>query len=463
MKTNFNSRRWLSGLMVAGCAAGVGSAGTVSAEVSQADFDALKQLVLQLNDQVQTLRQTNQVVQQQHLQDQQEISALESRLAQTQQTASSAEQKSSAALAAQTTSVPRVPLDEATVNHNFQMLGDAEFKYYNTDHQHGSFALGDFAPIFLYRGGDNVLFEAGFDTTIGNNAQVAGGSGGYGTTFNLSFAQLDYVVNDYMTLCAGDLLLPLGTYAERGAGWLNKIPDDPLAVDELLPSSGVGAELRGAIPLGNAGKLLNYAIYGVNGPGSTDGTGQAGSLDLGGNVGLLSDGQTYANLHSDPSGGGRVAVFLPFKPHYDLELGVSGQTGEWDNLGNHLWTAGVLDAALHLGPNLEAKGEYIYTRYGTDDAGTINQKGWFTQVSYKLAGLNLELPLINNVELLGRYDNLREDYGSNGGPSNVHRYTAGFVYYLTNALLFEGDYEFINGNNPNYPTDQLILQLSYGF
>jgi hypothetical protein len=90
------------------------------------------------------------------------------------------------------------PIDEATVNHNFQMLGDAEFQYAKLAGQHGAFLLADFAPIFLYRGGDNILFEAGFDTTLQNNAP---NSSGYTTTFNLSFAQLDYVMNDYMTLC----------------------------------------------------------------------------------------------------------------------------------------------------------------------------------------------------------------------------------------------------------------------
>ncbi len=98
-------------------------------------------------------------------------------------------------------------------------------------------------------------------------------------------------------------------------------------------------------------------------------------LDLGGNVGLRSDG-TVANLHGHPSGGGRLGFFLPlpYKPHYDLELGVSGQSGEWDDAGNHLWSAGVLDAALHLGPNFEAKGEYILTRYGSDDIGFVTTR-----------------------------------------------------------------------------------------
>ena len=420
-------------------------------QVSVADFNALKEMVQKLNDQVQGLTQTNIVVQQQHEKDLQQLKELQAKLAETQQTAADAEQKSTAAAQAATT---RGPIDEATVNRNFQMLGDVEFQYANADKQYGSFMLADFAPIFLYRGGENILFEAGFDTTIANNAP---NGGGYTTTFNLSFAQLDYVVNDYLTVCVGDLLLPLGTYTERGAGWLNKFPDNPLAVDALIPGSGVGAQLRGAIPLGDSGKLLNYAVFGVNGPGSSDGFANANSLDLGGNVGIRSDG-TSANLHNNPAGGGRLAVFLPFKPRYDLELGVSGMFGEWDNAGAHLWTAGVLDAALHLGPNFEAKGEYIMSRFGSDDFGMIHQQGWFVQAGYKLAGLNLELPGINNLELVGRYDSMRDGLGM-----TTRRTTVGYIYYLTSALLFEGDYEFLNSTDPTQPTTQLILQISYGF
>jgi hypothetical protein len=252
-------------------------------------------------------------------------------------------------------------------------------------------------------------------------------------------------------------LLPVGTYSERGAGWLNKIPDDPLAVDALLPGSGVGAQLRGAVPMGDSGKLFNYAFYCVNGPGSADGTGDAGALDLGGNVGLRSDG-AVANLHDAPAGGGRLAVFLPFKPHYDLELGVSAMVSQWDNAGSHLWTAGVIDASLHLGPNFELKGEYIATRYGSDDLGTINQYGLWVQAGYKLAGLNLDLPAISNLEILGRYDSLHDGLGT-----ATDRYTVGCVYYVTTALLLEGDYEFINSSDPTQPSTQLVLQISYGF
>jgi hypothetical protein len=455
MKKTMKTCRLMFGLLAAICVVGMALPPRAAAQVSLVDFNALKEVVQKLSEQVQSLHQTNIIREQTHEKDVQKIQQLEEKLAETQQIATNAEQKSIEA--AQVQPLPRQPIDEATVNHNFMILGDAEIQYAKSAGQHGAFVQADFAPIFLYRGGDNILFEAGFDTTL-QNGQNADGThdSGSSTSFDLSFAQLDYVMNEYMTLCAGDVLLPLGTYTERGAGWLNKMPDDPLAVDALIPGSGIGAELQGGIPLGDAGKLLNYKVYAVNGPSSMDGSGSAGQLDLGGNVGVRSDGTT-SNLHGHPTGGARLAVFLPFKPHYDLELGISGQTGEWDDAGNHLYTAGVFDAALHLGPSFEAKGEYIVSRYGSDDMGLIRQRGWFVQAGYKLAGLNLELPVINNLELLGRFDSLHDGMGT-----STQRYTAGFVYYFTNTLLFEGDYEFLHSNDPSQ-VGQLILQLSYGF
>ena len=385
-----------------------------------------------------------------HEQDQQKIQNLEQKLGDTQRTVSDVQQK--AAMAGPVEPLPRVPLDEATVNHNFSILGDAEVQYAKTSGQHGTFLFADFAPIFLYRGGDKVLFEVGFDFALQNNAP---NSAGATTTINISFAQLDYLINDYVTLVAGDMLLPLGTYSERTAGWLNKIPDDPLPRD-LLPGVGVGAQLRGAVPLGQTGKLLNYSVWGVNGPSSADGTGNAESLDLGGNVGSRSD-NAVANLHGQPSGGARVGWFMPFKPHYDLELGLSGQSGEWDNAGRHLWSAVVADASLHLGSSFEVKGEYIRSWYGSADHGNVRPEGWWVQAGYKLAGLNLDWPYINNLELVNRYDSIHDGLGT-----QTRRYTLGYIYYLSNTLLFEGDYEFLHSNDPTQK-NQLIFQLSYGF
>ena len=78
-------------------------------------------------------------------------------------------------------------------------------------------------------------------------------------------------------------------------------------------------------------------------------------------------------------------------------------------------------------------------------------------MGYKLAGLNLELPGVNNLELVGRYDSLHDGQGT-----STRRYSVGYVYYLTSALLFEGDYEFLHSTDPSQ-VNQLVFQLSYGF
>ncbi len=135
------------------------------AQVSQEDFKALKEAVQKLNEKVEKLEQTHLTDEQMHQKDMEQLRQLREKLGETQKNVAAAEQQEAAA--AQMQPVPRVPIDEATVNHNFMMLGDAEFQYAKTEGQHGSFLLADFAPVFLYRGGDNILFEAGFDFILG--------------------------------------------------------------------------------------------------------------------------------------------------------------------------------------------------------------------------------------------------------------------------------------------------------
>ncbi len=434
-----------------------------SAQVSADDFNALKKMVEQLNEKVQKLVQSHEQDQKTHEQDQQEILRLRQQLGETQITATNALQKAQAA--AQVQPITPVPPGPAAL-HNFTMVGDAEVQFGKVDGSHSAFALADFAPIFLFRASDSVLFEAGFDVTLQNDqASLLNGQhdSGHSTSVDLSFATLDYLVNDYMTFVGGYMILPLGTYTERSAGWLNKIPDDPLARD-VLPSNGAGVQLRGSVPIGQSGQSIAYSVFGANGPSSVDGTGSATAhdvngnvipnLDLDGNVGIGSDG-TFGNLHGSPSGGGRIGWFYPLKPHYDLEVGISGMAGPWDDAGNRLWSAAVVDAALHVGPNVEVKGEYINSWVETDEAGTLHPRGWWVQGGYKLAGLNLDWPYINNLELVSRYDTVNDGLGT-----RTDRSTIGYVYYFSNTLLFEGDYEFLHGEGAH---NDFIFQLSYGF
>jgi hypothetical protein len=433
------------GVLVAGCLVLPQHA---SAQVSSDDFNALKEAVQKLGQQVQELMKTHDQDQKTHEEDQKKIESLQQQLGETKTAVTNATQKAEEVAKVQSA----YPVASAGMGamHNFTMVGDAEVQFGKTAGQHSAFTLADFAPIFLFRASDNVLFEAGFDMMLQNGSRPGGGSS---TSVSLSFAQLDYLFNDYVTVVAGDMVLPLGTYSERAAGWLNKIPDDPMSRD-FLPGSGVGVQLRGALPAGQSGQMVTYSVYGVNGPSSSaTNSANASDLDLGGNVG------DTPNWHANPSAGGRIGWFYPWKPHYDLEFGISGQSGEWSDSGNRRWSAAVLDAALHVSPYFEAKGEYINSWVQTDDMGTIRPHGLWVQAGYKLAGLNLELPLVNSLELVGRYDNMNDAQGT-----KTDRYTAGFVYYFSNTLLFEGDYETLLSHGPNaLSPNSFVFQLSYGF
>jgi hypothetical protein len=454
MKTTTTLRQ----LLFAGCI--IGSAPhPLLATITDEEFNALKDLVIKQGQRIDQLEKAHNLDQQNleqnkkvHEQDQQEIRELKQHLDETQKTATDAQQKAAASSQVQ----PIHPIPEgSSATHNFLVVGDAEVQFGKTEGSHSAFALADFAPIFLFRARDNILFEAGFDITLQNGSNGTHDSGST-ASIGLSFAQLDYMLNDRMTFVGGDMLLPLGTYSERSAGWLNKIPDDPLPRD-LLPGSGVGVQLRGAFPLGTAGQSLTYSVYGANGPGSSDGSANHDQLNLDGNVGIKSDGTT-GNLHATPSAGGRIGWFYPWKAHYDLELGISGQSGTWNDADNRLWSAAVADAALHLGPYFEAKGEYIRTWQETDDVGTVRPHGWWLQAGYKLAGLNLDSRFVNNLELVGRYDTSHNNLGT-----WIDRYTVGYVYYITNTLLFEGDYEFVHSNDPQEDHNRFVFQMSFGF
>src|ERR1017187_318330 len=188
----------LFGILAAGCALGLALTPRAAA-VTDEDFNALKNMVQQLGEKVQKLEQTHDQDQKTHEQDQQQIQQLKEQLGTTQKTATDAQQKAEAAAQVQPT---RPMPGEGNATHNFTMVGDAEIQFGKVDGQHSGFVLADFAPIFLFRARDNVLFEAGFDIKLQNStvplANTGTGNGDATTTFDMSFAQLDYMVNKYV-------------------------------------------------------------------------------------------------------------------------------------------------------------------------------------------------------------------------------------------------------------------------
>jgi hypothetical protein len=428
-------------LMAAVMLAGLLAAGPAQAQVSEDEFRKMQQQMKEL--------------QKQREQDRQEIQRLNDKIGATEKKATETEKKveetSKTAAEAQATaqSAYTRPSEEASARSHFQMTGYAHAGYQMTEGENGSFVLGSFNPIFLYRAGDNLLFEGELEVEVENGRK----GGGTETDIGLEYAQMDYAFNDYVTGIAGKMLLPLGSFIEKShPAWINKLPNFPLPRQDetaILPESGVGVQMRGAFhPC--ADHILNYSLYGVNGPSSMDGSGMADQLDLGAGV---------EDMNNAPSAGGRVGWLYPWKPYQDIELGVSGQSGYWDEASDLLWSACVVDAALHLGPNFEARGEYINTWQETTDRGTVNPRGWWAQAAYKLAGLNLDWPVVNNLESVFRYSTIESDLAD----SRTQGYALGLIYYLSNQFQLKGAYEFITSTDEQEANNRLLLQVAYGF
>ena len=84
MNTIKNKQSWILGILAAGCAIGLARPFVANAEVSDADFKALKEMVQQLNSKVQQLEQNHATDQQTHQKDLQQIQQLSDKLGQVQ-------------------------------------------------------------------------------------------------------------------------------------------------------------------------------------------------------------------------------------------------------------------------------------------------------------------------------------------------------------------------------------------
>lgn len=166
-----------------GCAVMIGFPRSAAA-ITDDEFHALQQQMQQQAQQIQDLQKAHDQDQQEIQQLKEQVSTNEAATSETQQkledTQKKVEETRQTAAAAQEAasklqSIRPVASEGILATHNFTLAGDAEVQYAKTDGQHGSFAFADYAPIFLYRANDNILFEAGFDIGLQSNHRRAAG------------------------------------------------------------------------------------------------------------------------------------------------------------------------------------------------------------------------------------------------------------------------------------------------
>ena len=290
---------------------------------------------------------------------------------------------------------------------------------------------------------------------------------GSGTNLELEYAQLTYLLNDYITLGAGEFLTPSNVFVERfEALWINKLPDRPLAVyDGIQPERSIGLEVRGGFPIGPT--RANYAFYVSNGPNlnAFDPT-RAGTLEF----------NNFSDNNDNKAIGGRIG-FLPIpgvEVGYGFEIANPGtQSSSFADVRSLLQSVdlnitrnsdlleGRID--LHAQYALSKVDQAVYDPNGVFGFGPLSfesrRDGGYAQIAYRPTQAKVDF--LRDFELIFRWDHLSRAPSGLGAPAE-QRWTLGLDYWLGPGTALKAAFEWDQPRGqPN--TNALFLQAVAGF
>ena len=103
------------------------------------------------------------------------------------------------------------------------ITGDADVGFTAVRGHPSTFEAG-FAPRFLWEINDKLYFDGALDIGFDDNGN---------TSVELMIASLNYIVNDYLTVGAGEFVAQFAAYHRYfDPSWINKLPDDPLVFSD---------------------------------------------------------------------------------------------------------------------------------------------------------------------------------------------------------------------------------------
>ena len=320
-------------------------------------------------------------------------------------------------------------------NTAFVLTGYGFTGYSDAPGAPSSFNAG-FSPIFLWRPSQRVLFEGEIEVELEEGE----------AHFGLEYADVAYLVHDFATVEAGKFLTPFGIYFERlHPAWITKLPEAPMAFGHagLVPSSMLGAQVRGGIPVGPV--RLGYSLYVANGPaldiGSTDPM-DAGALSA----------ENFDDTNDNKAVGGRIAV-LPIPA---LEIGFSALTAHVSAIGTSRKDLGVLIQGADLSftksiaplrGSIDLRAEVVrsqmdkatYDPDGTLGFGPVTfdnvRTSGYAQLAWRLSGVGPAF--VRRFEVVARGDRLELPKGAPDAGTET-RVTGGLNYWITPSIVLKG-------------------------
>ncbi len=292
------------------------------------------------------------------------------------------------------------------------------------------------AVVLLWQVDDSILVEAKPVFTLEEPGQ---------TDVDLHYANASWLLNDHVTVGAGQFLTPFAFVNDRlQPPWISKLPGPPLAFEPevgLAPESSVGAFVRGGVALGAT--RLNYVVYVSNGPRLVTTGEHAGQLRF----------DNWRNVNRSPAVGARVG-WLPLPA---MEVGYSIKTGRVDprEFGQRV------RATLHgldliyaqdipaLAGTIDLRTKWIFADIGDatyfEPDGTprpeFNNQRWggYVQAAYRPA--MVDHGFLRDLEFVYRYDII--DLPRNApGIGDTDRHTWGVNYWIGETALFKTAFHY---------------------
>jgi hypothetical protein len=282
-----------------------------------------------------------------------------------------------------------------------------------------------FSPVLLVPLGKRWLIEsrAIFEADM---VRPSGGGPFQGKVEKeVSYVQLDFIANPYLTVTVGRFLTPFGIYNERLYPiWVRNLPGEPL----ILPigvgrsEASTGVMFRGgfkAQPQFN----INYSLY-------------------------FSTLSTVNKLDSDRFVGGRVGIFIP-KARF--EIGGSFQHLLQDDHSNSF---GLHFAWQPQSLPLDVRGEYARSSQGS---------GYWIEPAYRLSQIPFAQNVMRRVQVVARIQHAAPGTSPTGSffSEDTKQFEFGVNYYFMDGLKATTSYgrEFTPSGNENV----WVLGLTYRF
>jgi hypothetical protein len=250
----------------------------------------------------------------------------------------------------------------------------------------GAFYYGEFSPDFFVKVNDWILLEA----------EIAAGSDG---SVGATFLQADFMVNDWLTIIAGEFVAPIGFFNERlNNPWINKLPGDapgsaPLLWQQVLPAMEMlGVQARGAFYLGNSPIKMEYTAYfGTEGLNVTPATpGMPTSDEVANEENMINP---FGVSYDDETFGGRLGLWWP---EAGFEVGISAMhNGDYlvgfTGLSMNLWAVdlnyrnGNWDARFEYGTTYQQAPSSVTSAVtgATVAQSNITREGLYAQLAYR--------------------------------------------------------------------------------